>query len=105
MKIVLVSSLLPSGHYSEFVTEGLISQNDVELFVYTDNDEKNKNFRLNKAANIISDISILYPKGGSAKRVDIKVETDIFHLNFNIRNKQGGILPSHIMCDYKIKWL
>lgn len=60
---------------------------------------------LNKAANIISDISILYPKGGSAKRVDIKVETDIFHLNFNIRNKQGGILPSHIMCDYKIKWL
>lgn len=58
---------------------------------------------LDKAANIISNISILYPKGGSAKRVDIKIETDIFHLNFNIRNKQGGILPSHIMCDYKIK--
>lgn len=58
---------------------------------------------LDKAANVISDITILYPKGGSAKRIDIKVETDIFHLNFNIRNKQGGILPSHIMCDYKIK--
>lgn len=58
---------------------------------------------LDKAANIISNITILYPKGGSAKRIDIKVETDIFHLNFNIRNKQGGILPSHIMCDYKIK--
>lgn len=58
---------------------------------------------LNKASNIISDLIILYPKGGGAKRVDIKLETEVFHLNFNIRNKQGGILPSHIMCDYKIK--
>jgi hypothetical protein len=58
---------------------------------------------LDKASNVISNITVLYPKGGSAKRVDIKVETDIFKLNFNIRNKQGGILPSHIMCDYKIK--
>jgi hypothetical protein len=58
---------------------------------------------LDKASNIISDLTVLYPKGGSAKRIDIKLETEIFHLNFNIRNKQGGILPSHIMCDYKIK--
>lgn len=58
---------------------------------------------LDKASKIISDVTILYPKGGSAKRIDIKVETEVFHLNFNIRNKQGGILPSHIMCDYKIK--
>lgn len=58
---------------------------------------------LDKASRIVSDMTILYPKGGSAKRIDIKVETEIFYLNFNIRNKQGGILPSHIMCDYKIK--
>jgi hypothetical protein len=58
---------------------------------------------LDKASNVISDLTILYPKGGAAKRIDIKLETDVFHLNFNIRNKQGGILPSHIMCDYKIK--
>lgn len=58
---------------------------------------------LDKASNVISDLTILYPKAGSAKRIDIKVETEVFYLNFNIRNKQGGILPSHIMCDYKIK--
>lgn len=58
---------------------------------------------LDKASKIISSVTILYPKGGSAKRIDIKLETEVFHLNFNIRNKQGGILPSHIMCDYKIK--
>lgn len=48
-------------------------------------------------------VEIHYPLGGAAKRIDIKVETKMFHLNFNIRNKQGGVLPSHIMCDYKIK--
>lgn len=48
-------------------------------------------------------VDIHYPVGGSAKRIDIKLETSTFELNFNIRNKQGGILPSHIMCDYKIK--
>jgi hypothetical protein len=58
---------------------------------------------LDEASKIISSVTILYPKGGSAKRIDIKLETEVFHLNFNIRNKQGGILPSHIMCDYKIK--
>lgn len=59
---------------------------------------------LNKAAMPLSDtVEIHYPVGGSAKRIDIKVETPHFSLNFNIRNKQGGILPSHIMCDYKIK--
>jgi hypothetical protein len=23
---------------------------------------------------------------------------------FNLRNKQSGLYPSHIMCDYKKKW-
>jgi len=58
---------------------------------------------LDTATNITTPLTIQYPVGGSAKRVDIRLETDIFKLNFNIRNKQGGILPSHIMCDYKIK--
>lgn len=59
---------------------------------------------LDKASTPSSDtVEIHYPVGGSAKRIDIKLETPVFSLNFNIRNKQGGILPSHIMCDYKIK--
>lgn len=78
------------------------------VLVHEHNDHSVSHYNINeqfltKASNIISDLTILYPKGGSAKRIDIKLETEIFHLNFNIRNKQGGILPSHIMCDYKIK--
>jgi hypothetical protein len=41
---------------------------------------------------------------GTAKRVDIYVETPMFSLQFNFRNKaRGGVYPSHLMCDYKIK--
>ena len=41
---------------------------------------------------------------GQAKRVDILVETPMFKLIFNFRNKaRGGVYPSHLMCDYTIK--
>jgi len=59
---------------------------------------------LDKAATPDSSyITILYPKAGSAKRVDMLVSTPVFNLKFNIRNKQGGILPTHMMCDYSFK--
>lgn len=48
-------------------------------------------------------VKVKYPSVGSAKRIDIFVETQTFSFKINIRNKQGGIAPSHIMCDYKIK--
>ena len=79
------------------------------LLVHLDNKksvhitEVNTSF-LNAASKPLSNkIEIKYPVGGSAKRIDIHVETSKFYLNFNIRNKQGGIYPSHIMCDYKMK--
>ena len=79
------------------------------LLVHLDNKNKvhitevDDNF-LNLASKPINNkIKIEYPTGGSAKRIDIRVETSKFDLNFNIRNKQGGIYPSHIMCDYKMK--
>jgi hypothetical protein len=58
---------------------------------------------LNKAATITSGVHVEYPLNGSAKRIDIKFESSIFEFKVNIRNKQGGISPSHIMCDYKFK--
>ena len=42
-------------------------------------------------------------KSGDAKRVDMVVETPKYVLKFNIRDKNGGIYPSHILCDYKKK--
>jgi len=41
--------------------------------------------------------------GGNGKRVDIEFANDYFDFKVNIRNKQSGLYPSHIMCDYKSK--
>lgn len=49
----------------------------------------------------VQSVKVLYPKVGSAKRIDIEVVTKIYIYKINIRNKQGGLYPSHIMCDYK----
>ena len=60
--------------------------------------------RLDKASKITTDLSIEYPMEGSAKRIDIKVETELYKLNFNIRSKAAGVTkPTHIMCDYELK--
>ena len=49
----------------------------------------------------IKSVTVLYPKPGSAKRIDIEIVTKLYIFKVNIRNKQGGLYPSHIMCDYK----
>lgn len=38
--------------------------------------------------------------GGVGKRIDITFESPTYSFKVNIRNKQGGLYPSHIMCDY-----
>lgn len=48
-------------------------------------------------------VQVKYPTPGAAKRIDILIETPMFYFKVNIRNKQGGVAPSHIMCDYKFK--
>lgn len=63
---------------------------------------------INKYADLGSQKMILYYGGkssltGSAKRVDLELSNSYFDLKINIRNKQSGIYPTHIMCDYKSK--
>ncbi len=40
---------------------------------------------------------------GDALRVDIFIETPMYSFKINLRNKQGGVKPTHIMSDYKAK--
>jgi len=47
-------------------------------------------------------VKVRYPFG-SAKRVDIFVETSLFSLKMNIRSKDGDLYPTHIMADYVMK--
>lgn len=54
--------------------------------------------------HFISDIesaTVEYPTGGSAKRVNVVVKYPSIEFSINIRSKDGGVLPTHIMADYK----
>lgn len=59
----------------------------------------------NKAASQpTSGINIQYGGAtGLGKRIDIVFESEKYKFKLNIRNKQGKLYPSHIMCDYKAK--
>ena len=57
-----------------------------------------------RAATPTSGINIQYGgSNGIGKRIDIVFESAEYYFKVNIRNKQGGLYPSHIMCDYKKK--
>jgi len=55
-------------------------------------------------ADVASDISApkVYYGGlkGKGKRVDVTFESPTYTFKVNIRDKQGYLYPSHIMCDY-----
>ena len=42
-------------------------------------------------------------KLGNGKRIDMEFSNAYFDFKLNIRNKQGGLYPSHLMLDYKSK--
>ena len=42
-------------------------------------------------------------KDGKGKRIDMAFSNQYFDFKLNIRNKQGGLYPSHLMVDYKSK--
>ena len=59
---------------------------------------------MKKSAKINGNIELHYGGSrGSGKRLDIHCESSEYKFMFNLRNKQGGKYPSHIMCDYKKK--
>ena len=67
-------------------------------FYYMDS-QKNK-----VASTPPAEVEINY--GGSrgvGKRVDVQFSNQYFDFKLNIRNKQSGLYPSHIMLDYTTK--
>lgn len=55
------------------------------------------------AANVSAPQVLYGGESGKGKRIDIIFESPTYSFKVNIRNKQGGLYPSHIMCDYKKK--
>ncbi len=45
MKIVFISTMLPSGHYSQIICGGLAKQKDIDLIVYADKNSENLKIR------------------------------------------------------------
>jgi hypothetical protein len=59
---------------------------------------------MNKASTISGSVKLMYGGSqGKGKRLDIHLESSVYKFMFNLRNKQSGLYPSHIMCDYKKK--
>ena len=53
--------------------------------------------------NGILNARIEYPKNYDTKRIDIFIELENIKLQLNIRSKNGGVYPTHLMSDYVIK--
>ena len=53
--------------------------------------------------NEIKNARIEYPENYDTKRIDIFIELDKIKLQLNIRSKNGGVYPTHLMSDYVIK--
>ena len=52
-------------------------------------------------ATIGGKIELLYGgSNGMGKRIDMTFKNNFFEYKLNIRNKQGGLYPSHLMMDY-----
>ena len=59
---------------------------------------------MRKASTITGSVKLMYGGSqGKGKRLDIHLESSVYKFMFNLRNKQSGLYPSHIMCDYKKK--
>lgn len=70
-----------------------------KIYFWEMSSEKNSAF-----ATVNGNVEIQY--GGSkgrGKRIDIVFSNQYFDFKVNIRNKQSGLYPSHIMCDYTSK--
>lgn len=54
-----------------------------------------------KNMDLVSYQSYYGGQKSKGKRVDVEIKTNDMKFIFNIRNKQGDIYPSHLMCDFK----
>ena len=56
------------------------------------------------ASKITNGLNVFFGRmNGKGKGVNITCESKHYNFIFNVRNKQGKLFPSHVMCDYKKK--
>ena len=83
--------------YGYWMVHGKSGSSNVDIYEMTQ-------AYMKKASKITGKITLNYGgSSGRGKRLDIHLESSVYKFMFNLRNKQGGKYPSHIMCDYKKK--
>ena len=99
----------PSSKYSQSKIKGLIKSGIGEGYYMVHGGTKGDQFYEvdSSYSDVASDTSapdVYYGGlGGDGKRIDIVFESPTYKFKVNIRNKAGGLYPTHIMCDYKKK--
>src|SRR3989344_2591119 len=91
LKVVYVSSMLPSGHFSQYLTNAIYKTHAVDLIVYTDRNKKNL---LIKDCGIIKPV---WPKNllyvfYTIKEV-LKDKPDVIHIQQEF-NMYGSIITA-----------
>ena len=91
MKMVFVSGMLPSGHYSQYITNALNKQENVDLSVYTDKNTQNLEIKNCGTIKLVWSKSLRYIFE-IVKEVK-KDNPDIIHLQHEL-NMYGGIVTA-----------
>lgn len=91
MKVVFISGMLPSGHYSQYIANGLAEQKDVDLVVYAD---KNPNNLEIKNCGVVKNVWSKSPKYIFEIMNELgKDRPDVVHLQHEL-NMYGGIMTA-----------
>lgn len=91
MKIVFISGMLPSGHYSQYITGGLNEHRDIEFLVYADKNPKNLEIKNCGTIKTVWSKSLMYiPEILREIRRD---KPDVVHLQHEI-NMYGSIVTA-----------
>lgn len=83
----------------EFLNQCMGNGNMIISHNISDKDRLYRSKKVN--TNVLRYKSYYGGKRKKGKRIDIEILTNSLIFTVNIRNKQGGIYPSHIMCDFK----
>lgn len=103
-KVDVTSKLKSNKIFEKFMKSAmghgyiLVHQNENGSVDYVDLQSSTE---LDKFLSGLTKATVEYPTNGSAKRVNVVVKYKHIEFSLNIRNKSGGVNPTHIMADYK----
>jgi glycosyltransferase involved in cell wall biosynthesis len=93
MKVVFISGMLPSGHYSQYVTAGLVQHLGVDLIVYTDQNPQNLEIQGCGKIKLVWSKSLRYIS--EILHELRKDRPDVVHLQHEM-NMYGGIVTASV---------